>query len=502
MKAKLAALRSELIHEFDLSQPELLTAGPKESLDERLVTICQAHLNDMAKQLDQPKKNSRSVSMSDFPRKLRLTSKYPHLYERMKKVVMKNKLKLLETSDDDTASWNDETERKFKGKAYAGTRRVKRKLIKNASASILDELVIASMEKSEHSRSKSTARRVKLEKFIDNKHLHQEINRLPKANKSLFELQVAEQVISEFHEKLNRTKNKRSTFLRSKHDTFVSSSVKRRPVRQTINKYTGGPRRSNRLGEVPAHILKAAALKIQKVFRGFIARKKLAKKDKLYRLIYNRVKKTVIPKTPEKRLSRMRSLLHVDEKTYMKHQILFDIVKSNDIRRMQHMSHNFSTQDVNLKDNQGNPPLYYSARQGNLQISRFLVSLGARLSDKCENGNSVLHAAFIGDNTDLVYFFLTKGADLENVNKNGKNPMAFASNKMRTALGAEPGRKLDAASLLVRLRAKNKPSVSPVRSIEFRKKKLQGRRMTVMSEAELEELKSDRKFHTQLLHLD
>lgn len=387
--------------------------------------------------------------------------------------------------------------------------------LKSTSSTLLDKLVIASMDIDKAVRSKSS-RREKMDKLIDNKMLQQEIDRLPMTNKQLFELQVAEQVISEFQQKLARAKTKRSYFLKSKHDIFTSISTKRKPIALTVKKYTGGPRTVLKSLEKPAHIVVSAAIMIQKHVRGFIARKKLARADKKYRVIYNRCSRRALSSSsPEKRLSRIRTSLRVDEKTYMKHQMLFEIVLSNDLKRLQLMSHNFGSQDVNLKDKFGNPPLYYSAKQGNLMISRFLVSLGARLSDNCENGNTVLHAAFISDNSDLVYFFLTKGADLNKTNKSGKTPLAFSSSKMKATLGIEMGKSADAASILSRLRSKKKRSTSPVRSIEYRYSRAHleysaqantgasTRHPSIYQEEKVPKNPSHTKrFHSQTLHLD
>ena len=63
--------------------------------------------------------------------------------------------------------------------------------------------------------------------------------------------------------------------------------------------------------------------------------------------------------------------------------MLFLIIKQNDLRSLKNMSHNISTNDINIKDPCGNTPMYYAALKSNLLMVVYIWSLGGRINIKC-----------------------------------------------------------------------------------------------------------------------
>jgi ankyrin repeat protein len=66
----------------------------------------------------------------------------------------------------------------------------------------------------------------------------------------------------------------------------------------------------------------------------------------------------------------------------------------------------FTSKDVNVQDDSGNTPLYYTFANKNYDFSEFLLSRGALVNIKCENGNTPAFKAFQTNDLNVNYQFI------------------------------------------------------------------------------------------------
>ena len=59
--------------------------------------------------------------------------------------------------------------------------------------------------------------------------------------------------------------------------------------------------------------------------------------------------------------------------------------------------------DMNVRDKKGNVALYYSAKSGNLEFCSFIIELGAKVNEVCEEGNTPFHMAFWTNSFDVGF---------------------------------------------------------------------------------------------------
>jgi len=90
----------------------------------------------------------------------------------------------------------------------------------------------------------------------------------------------------------------------------------------------------------------------------------------------------------------------------LKHMKLFTGAKSNKYDIILKSGYYYYEEDVNIKDNDGNSPLFYAARHGNLDICKFLTEKYAKVNEPCSEGNTPLHMAFASNNTMVLIDFL------------------------------------------------------------------------------------------------
>jgi len=82
--------------------------------------------------------------------------------------------------------------------------------------------------------------------------------------------------------------------------------------------------------------------------------------------------------------------------------------------------------DVNIKDIDGNTPLYAAAFLGHLEIVKFLVDRGADINIKSNDDTSPLYAAAMNGHLEIVKFLVDRGADI-NIKKNYDTSPLYAA---------------------------------------------------------------------------
>jgi len=95
--------------------------------------------------------------------------------------------------------------------------------------------------------------------------------------------------------------------------------------------------------------------------------------------------------------------------------------------------------NVNVKGNDGITPLLYAILVGSYEIAKVLVSLEADVNAKGNDGMSPLHAVVVPGNVELAKFLVSKGADVNAkslVSPEGEfyTPLDFAKRKGDAAM--------------------------------------------------------------------
>lgn len=100
----------------------------------------------------------------------------------------------------------------------------------------------------------------------------------------------------------------------------------------------------------------------------------------------------------------------------------------------------FGKKDVNIKDADGNTPLYYACMNASVQLVYFLLSRGADPTTKCSNNDTALHMAFkdlpnttphtLHNQALIISDLIIKGADLNALNRKKQTPIAFGSSQL------------------------------------------------------------------------
>ncbi|RMG03466.1 MAG: ankyrin repeat domain-containing protein, partial [Acidobacteria bacterium] len=78
--------------------------------------------------------------------------------------------------------------------------------------------------------------------------------------------------------------------------------------------------------------------------------------------------------------------------------------------------------------------LHEAARYGYLEIARLLISSGANVNAKDQDGQTPLHEAAWYGNSGVAKLLISSRADLNAKNKNGKTPLGVASRNTREAI--------------------------------------------------------------------
>lgn len=76
--------------------------------------------------------------------------------------------------------------------------------------------------------------------------------------------------------------------------------------------------------------------------------------------------------------------------------------KLNQITALKKSGFDFLAEDVNVEDRYHNSPLYYAVGHQNLELIRWLLSIGANVNQRCEQGKTAYHRAFETQNQEVV----------------------------------------------------------------------------------------------------
>ena len=82
--------------------------------------------------------------------------------------------------------------------------------------------------------------------------------------------------------------------------------------------------------------------------------------------------------------------------------------------------------DVNARDSDDNPVLYWPVVWGQIEIMRILVDADADVHARDKRGDTLLHRAVWGSEPESVQFLLEAGADMNAKNERGTSPAKFA----------------------------------------------------------------------------
>ncbi len=91
----------------------------------------------------------------------------------------------------------------------------------------------------------------------------------------------------------------------------------------------------------------------------------------------------------------------------LKQKKLFTVIKKDLPNPILSLGFTYTESDVNVKDDQENTPLYYAAKNGNKEVCEFLVNTGARVNERCSNGDTPLHMGFLSNEVMVMkdHFF-------------------------------------------------------------------------------------------------
>ncbi|MFC1834464.1 ankyrin repeat domain-containing protein [Thermodesulfobacteriota bacterium] len=84
--------------------------------------------------------------------------------------------------------------------------------------------------------------------------------------------------------------------------------------------------------------------------------------------------------------------------------------------------------DINAKDEEGDTPLMAALNANKLSVVELLISKGADLEAKNKNDANALHLASLEGDESLVELLLSKGADIDAKDKDGHTPLIAALN--------------------------------------------------------------------------
>ena len=73
------------------------------------------------------------------------------------------------------------------------------------------------------------------------------------------------------------------------------------------------------------------------------------------------------------------------------------------------------------------PPLHYAAQYGHKEIVQLLISKGANVKAKTDDGRTPLHSAAAKEHKDIAELLIEKGADVNAKSNEGKTPLHWAT---------------------------------------------------------------------------
>ena len=82
---------------------------------------------------------------------------------------------------------------------------------------------------------------------------------------------------------------------------------------------------------------------------------------------------------------------------------------------------------INHKSNDGNSCIIEASRRGNYNVVELLLSKGANINDKDNSGSSSIIKASMSGHVNVVELLLSKGADINDKNNDGWSSILWAS---------------------------------------------------------------------------
>jgi len=111
-----------------------------------------------------------------------------------------------------------------------------------------------------------------------------------------------------------------------------------------------------------------------------------------------------------------------DSETY---QPLWDAIKKQQVDIIEGLIRNGI--NVNIKAMMNATPLYYAALvNADVAVLQCLVSLGADINAKADNGSTPLHEAVMNGDFEAIRFLVSNGADVNAQDEFGVTPLAIA----------------------------------------------------------------------------
>ena len=104
-------------------------------------------------------------------------------------------------------------------------------------------------------------------------------------------------------------------------------------------------------------------------------------------------------------------------------------------KRLEYAAFPIYERDVNIYDEIGNSPIFYAAKHGSLDLTKFFITKKAQINTQCQDGNTPMHMAFKSGNCTLICFLIQSGAGLNQTNNFSQTPIAFGTNKTLETLG-------------------------------------------------------------------
>ncbi|CAD8117922.1 unnamed protein product [Paramecium sonneborni] len=124
----------------------------------------------------------------------------------------------------------------------------------------------------------------------------------------------------------------------------------------------------------------------------------------------------------------------LDSEAKIKNRKLIQAAKMKNIAIAEAAGFHYTKADTELYDQNGNTPLYYSAKYGDEQMTKFLLKIGADVNQICSNGNTPVHMAFYSGNQQIIIEFINRNGNLNILNMDNFTPLAFGTQELLSSL--------------------------------------------------------------------
>lgn len=150
-------------------------------------------------------------------------------------------------------------------------------------------------------------------------------------------------------------------------------------------------------------------------------------------------------KKPKKQTIYIKNNLHIKQIALLK------ACKENKTTWLKNLAYDYSKNDVNIADADGNCALYYACKNGNKLFVSYLLKKGALVNKKCVGNNTALHTAFMkkkanpndydfNNQLEIIKLLMAHGGDLDALNSANQTPIAFGSRRLLEFLHLSKGR--------------------------------------------------------------